>query len=100
MPRCLSRGDTCCHCRREVERSAGVDRRTNLTKLRGVANERRGRSRHLRQGKKLSNGKVVVTEYDASGQLVRSTYYYSSDDGLLAKIIEVGSDKGRSPNAT
>jgi hypothetical protein len=62
-----------------------------------VENERRGRPRHLRQGKKLSNGTVVVTEYDASGQLLRSTFYYSTDERLLARIVESGSDHGRSP---
>jgi len=36
----------------------------------------------------LNKGTVVVTEYDASGQLLRSTYYYSSDEGLLAKIMQ------------
>ena len=62
-----------------------------------VENERRGRPRHLRQGKKLSKGTVVVTEYDASGQLLRSTFYYSTDDRLLERIVEGGSDHLRSP---
>jgi hypothetical protein len=62
-----------------------------------VENERRGRPRHLRQGKKLSNETVVVTEYDASGQLLRSTFYYSTDERLLARIVESGSDHRRSP---
>jgi len=51
----------------------------------------------VRQGKKLSNGTVVVTEYDASGQLLRSTFYYSTDERLLARIVEGGSDQRRSP---
>jgi hypothetical protein len=77
----------------------GVDSRADLAKLRGVADERQGWPWHLRQGKKLSKGKVVVTEHDASGQLVRSTFYYSSDEGLLTKIIGAVADEGRSPTA-
>jgi hypothetical protein len=53
-------------------------------------NDRRQRPRHLRQGKRLSNG-VVVTEYDAAGGLVRSTYYYTADEALVTKIVEGGS---------
>jgi hypothetical protein len=68
-------------------------------KLRGVTNHRRERPRHLRRGKRLGNGTVVVTEFDASGQLVRSTYYYSTDDGLLTKLVEGGPDVGRPPAA-
>ncbi len=62
-------------------------------------NDRRGRPRHLRQGKRLSNGTVVVTEYDASGQLVRNTYYYTTDEALVTKIVEGGSDERHSPDA-
>ena len=50
-----------------------------------MENERRGRPRHLRQGKKLSNGTVIVTECDASGQLLRSTFCYSADERLFAR---------------
>jgi hypothetical protein len=58
-----------------------------------VANDVRGLPQHKRRGERLSNGAVVVTEYDASGQLLRSTYYYSTNEGLLAKIIKGGSDE-------
>ena len=62
-------------------------------------NDRRGRPRLLRQGKRLSNGTVVVAEYDASGQLVQKTYYYTTDEALVTKIVEGGSDERHSPNA-
>ncbi len=77
----------------------GLDNCRNLTKLRGVINERRERPRHLRQGKRLKNGTIVVAEYDAAGYLVRETYYYSSNDQLLTRIVEGGSDERESPNA-
>ena len=64
-----------------------------------VANDLRRLPRHRRRGERLNNGTVVVTEYDASGQLVRSTYFYSTDEGLLEKIIEGGSDERPSPTA-
>jgi len=63
-------------------------------------NNRRERPRHLRQGERLSNGTVVVTVYDASGQLVRKTYHYSTDEALLRQILEGRSDERRSPNAS
>jgi hypothetical protein len=62
-------------------------------------NDRRERPRHLRQGKRLSNGTVVVTEYDAAGGLVRSTYYYTADEALVTKIVEGGSNEPDSPDA-
>jgi YD repeat-containing protein len=63
-------------------------------------NERRGRPRHQRQGKRLKNGTIVVAEYDAAGQLIRETYYYSTDDRLLTRIVENGPDERQSPNAS
>lgn len=61
-----------------------------------VASDLWGLARHKRRGERLSNRAVVVTEYDASGQLLRSTYYYSTDEGLLAKIIKSCSDESPS----
>lgn len=61
-----------------------------------MASDLWGLSRHKRRGETLSNRAVVVTEYDASGQLLRSTYYYSTDEGLLAKIIKSCSDESPS----
>lgn len=61
-------------------------------------NDRRERPRHLRQGKRLSNGTVVVAEYDASGRLVRETHY-TADKAWVTKIVEGGSDERHSPDA-
>lgn len=47
----------------------------------------------------MKNGTIVVAEYDAAGYLVRETYYYSSNDQLLTRIVEGGSDERESPNA-
>lgn len=58
-----------------------------------MANDLRGLPRHKRRSERLNNGTVVVTEYDASGQLLRSTYYYTSDEALAAKIFKGGSDE-------
>ena len=55
-------------------------------------NDRRERPRHLRQGKRLSNGTVVVTEYDVSGRLVRETHY-TSDKAWVTKIVEGRSEE-------
>jgi len=60
-----------------------------------VIGDRRERPRHLRQGKRLSNGTVVVTEYDASGRLVRETYY-TADRAWVTKIVEGGSEERHS----
>jgi YD repeat-containing protein len=60
-----------------------------------VTNDRRERPRHLRQGKRLRNGTVVVTEYDASGRVLRETHY-TADEAWVTKIVEGGSDQGRS----
>jgi YD repeat-containing protein len=62
-------------------------------------NHRRERPRHLRQGKRLKNGTIVVAEYDAAGQLLRETFYYSTDDRLLTRIVEGGPNERESPNA-
>lgn len=59
----------------------------------------RERPRPLRQGKRLSNGTVVVTEYDASGRLVRETHY-TSDKAWVTKIVEGGSEETDSPDAS
>jgi hypothetical protein len=61
-------------------------------------NDRRERPRHLRQGKRLSDGTVVVSEYDASGRLLRETYY-TPDTAWVTKIVEAGSDESDSPDA-
>jgi YD repeat-containing protein len=77
-----------------------LDRRGPLAKLRGVMNDRRERPRHLRQGKRLSNGTVVVTEYDASGRLVRETHY-TPDMAWVKKILEgESSSKPRPPSCS
>jgi hypothetical protein len=47
----------------------------------------------------VSNGTTVVAEYEASGALVRETYYYGADDELLAKIVDVDPHQGESPEA-
>jgi YD repeat-containing protein len=62
-------------------------------------NHRRERPQHVRQGKRLSNGTVVVTEYDASGRLVRETHY-TSDKAWVTKIVEAGSEETDSPGAS
>jgi len=54
------------------------------------------RPRHLRRGKRLSNGTVVVAEYDASGRLVRETHY-TPDKAWVTKIVEPGSDERHYP---
>lgn len=61
--------------------------------------DRRERPRHLRQGKRLSNGTVVVSEYDASGRLVRETHY-TPDTAWVTKIVEGASDEPDSPDAS
>jgi hypothetical protein len=40
----------------------------------------------------MSNGTVVVTEYDATGQIVRETYY-TADEAWVTKIVEHGSEQ-------
>ena len=77
----------------------GVDRRKDLAKLRGVMDDRRVRSRHLRQGKRLSNGTVVVAEYDDSGRLLRETHY-TPDRAWVTKIVDRGTDQGHHPTAS
>jgi hypothetical protein len=62
-------------------------------------NDRQERPQHPRRAKRLSNGTIVVTEYEASGALVRETYYYGADDALLAKIVDGEPDQGESPEA-
>ena len=57
------------------------------------------RPRHLRRAKRLSNGTIVVTEYDTSGRIVRETYYDTADEALLTKIVDGGSDQAESPDA-
>ena len=79
--------------------SEGVDRRKDLAKLRGVMDDRRVRPRHLRQGKRLSNGTVVVAEYDDSGRLVRETHY-TPDRAWVTKIVDRGSDESHHPAAS
>jgi hypothetical protein len=48
----------------------------------------------MRQAKRLSNGVVVIAEYEAGGRLVRETYI-SGEEGLLTKVIERQLDRGR-----
>jgi hypothetical protein len=76
----------------------GVDRRKDLATLRGVMDDRRVRSRHLRQGKRLSNGTVVVAEYDDSGRLLRETHY-TPDRAWVTKIVDRSTDQGDHPTA-
>jgi YD repeat-containing protein len=80
-----------------------LDKGARQTQISGeaerVINHRRERRRHLRQGKRLSNGTVVVTEYDASGRLVRETHY-TSDKAWVTKIIEGGSKETDLPDAS
>jgi hypothetical protein len=64
-----------------------------------VSNDRWERPQHLRRAKRLSNGTVVVAEYESSGAIVRETYYYSGDDALLAKIVDVEPRQGEPPEA-
>jgi hypothetical protein len=47
----------------------------------------------LRQSRKLNNSTGVVAEYDASG-CVRETYYYTSDEAWLEKILERNASGG------
>jgi hypothetical protein len=61
--------------------------------------DRRERPRHLREGKRLSNGTVVVSEYDASGRLLRETHY-TPDAAWVTKIVEAGSDEPDSSDAS
>jgi YD repeat-containing protein len=62
-------------------------------------NDRRERPRRLRQGKRLSSGTVVVSEYDAFGRLVRETHY-TPDTAWVTKIVEGGSDEPDLPDAS
>ena len=62
-------------------------------------NDRRERPRHLRQGRRLSNGTIVVAEYDTSARLVRETHY-TADKAWVTKIVEGGSDEPDSPDAS
>ena len=50
-------------------------------------NDTQQRPWDVRQAKKLNNSTGVVTEYDASG-CMRETYYYTSDEAWLEKILE------------
>jgi YD repeat-containing protein len=61
--------------------------------------DRRVRPRHLPQGKRLSNGTVVVAEYDDSGRLVRETHY-TPDRAWVTKIVDRGSDECHHPAAS
>jgi hypothetical protein len=65
-----------------------------------MASDRGDRPQHLRRAQRLSNGTIVVAEYDSSGRLVRKTYYDTSDKALFGKIIEAGSNHPESPDAS
>jgi hypothetical protein len=47
----------------------------------------------MRQAARLSNGVVVIAEYEAGGRLVRETYI-SGEEGLLRKVVERQRDRG------
>jgi hypothetical protein len=55
--------------------------------------DRRQRHRHLRHGKRLKDGKVVVLEFDAAGRVVRETHY-TPDRAWVTKIVEDAPDSG------
>jgi hypothetical protein len=57
-------------------------------------NNRSERPPGIRQAKRLSNGVVIIAEYEAAGRVVRETYY-SGGQGLLTKIVERQFDRGR-----
>jgi hypothetical protein len=43
----------------------------------------------MRRARRMSNGTVVVAEYDATGEIVRETYY-TGDEAWVTKIVERG----------
>jgi hypothetical protein len=49
----------------------------------------RERPRRMRRARRMSNGTVVVAEYDATGEIVRETYY-TGDEAWVTKIVERG----------
>jgi hypothetical protein len=51
-----------------------------------------------RQAKRLSNGVVVVAEYEAAGRVVRETYYHSSDQEFLTKVVERDMEQDHAPD--
>ncbi|MDQ2983323.1 MAG: hypothetical protein M3R70_05300 [Actinomycetota bacterium] len=63
-----------------------------------MIDDRRGRHRRLRQGKRLTDGTVVVLDYDASGCVVRETHY-TPDKAWVRKVVERGSDQRRTPDS-
>jgi hypothetical protein len=54
--------------------------------------DRRERHRQPRYRKRSKDGKVVVLEFDASGLVVRETYY-TPDRAWVTKIVEDASDQ-------
>ena len=56
--------------------------------------DRRERPRPVRRAKRMSNGTVVMTEYDAAGRIVRETYY-TADEAWVTKIVEGASEQFR-----
>jgi YD repeat-containing protein len=48
----------------------------------------------VRRAKRMSNGTVVMTEYDAAGRIVRETYY-TADEAWVTKIVEGASEQFR-----
>jgi hypothetical protein len=50
------------------------------------------RPRPARRAQRMSNGTVVVTEYDEAGEVIRQTYY-TGDEAWVTKIVERGSNQ-------
>jgi hypothetical protein len=42
----------------------------------------------VRRAERLRNGVVVVAEYALSGHLIGKTYYYTSDERRLTRILQ------------
>jgi hypothetical protein len=63
-----------------------------------VSNDRWERPQQARRAKRLSNGTVVVAEYDASGAVVRETYY-TGDEAWITKIVDYRMDQASPPEA-
>ena len=61
-------------------------------------NNRSERPPGMRQATRLSNGVVVIAEYEAAGRLVRETYI--SDEQGLTKVVESQLARGGASSET